>query len=276
MGDRALLRLMDKSKVNFIARGLHLGDTAISYLWRWMFFDSIPASLNKMKYQPLVQINDGVFLAKPLFLVREIETQLYSSNHNFIPVCCMCPACGFPSRRDIVEESILYIYMNEKSGLWEFSVPGMSDYLKQIVPFDYSYLSGISTKGFAQKCNHIPEPFFVFALDYFRDRMAQVDINQFNSGLFLDDIGKKSFLSGKKELFTGKLPIPKFFLPDIALSEYERRMIATLGPFWGAVGLTSSQQRFALDVQTKIFDFTPDDLWGQVNSLLNIFYKGAS
>jgi len=267
---------MDPDKVNLIARGLHLSDTAISYLWRWAFYDCIEDSLIKSKYLPLVQIKEGVFLAKPLAFTREFETEEFSKIHGFISSCCMCPACRYPSRRDIVEESMLYLLKVKGDSFWEFSVPGVSGYLRNFAPSSRGSLMGISTGGFASKCNHIPDSFYSYAISFFMEKSGTVNFDKYNANLYLDDFGKNSVLTQTKLEFDGKMPIPKFFCPDATLSEYERRMISTLGPFWGFIGLKEEQRKRVLDFQTEIFGFTPDKAWGQVNYLLNLFYKGRT
>jgi tRNA(Ile)-lysidine synthase TilS/MesJ len=272
MGDTVLATMMDKNKINLIARGAHLSDTAISYLWRWAYYDNIQPSFFSSKYQPLVQINDHIYLAKPLFYVREFETQDFSQKHNYTHACCMCPSCVFPSRRNIVEESLLYLYKNDNNNLWEFSVPGIADYLN-LTKINIQDLTNISIKGFVNKINHIPDSFYSFVIDYFQREMKLIDIKEFNHNECLDDIGKNSLLSGEKVEFKEKLPTPKFFELESHLTEYEYRMIATLGPLWGFVGLLGNQKKSTIELQTKFFDFTPDIAWSQVNSMLNLFYK---
>lgn len=272
-GDDNLFPRMDKEKVNIIARGLHMGDTAISYLWRWVFCDPISSNFISSKYQPLVNINDNTYLAKPLCFTREIETQIFSQNHGYITSCCKCPACKYPSRRDIVEESLLYLYKSENNELWEFSVPNMVNYLKHIGMKNLDFLINNSIKGFADKNNHIPDSFYLFALENFRRVQKTINLDMFNPNIYLDDIGRDGLLSSSKIELRGKLPIPKFFKTGLTLTEYEHRMIATLGPFWGFIGLSQECQNSVLQIQNKIFNFTPNTLWEQTNDMLNLFYK---
>ena len=274
VGDRVLFKLMPQNKVNLIVRGLHLSDTAISFLWRWVYNERIGDSLFSVKYLPLTQINERVFLAKPLLFVRETETEEYSRINGYISSCCNCPACRYPSRRDIVEESVLSIYKSENNDYWELSVPGISDYLNYHAPNNWNDLIKASVGGFASKCNHIPDEFFTYALDYFKSKAKHIDMNIFDNSNYLDDIGKDSLLKGRKTLYSGKTPIPKLFCKDMPLADYERRMISTLGPFWGFIGLDDEQRKQVMDLQTDIFDYTPDKMWEQVIYLLNKFYKG--
>ena len=273
-GDRELFPLMDRNKVNLIVRGLHLSDTAISYLWRWVFNDFVNKSLHTVKYLPLTQIKEHVFLAKPLAFTREIETEEYSKMFGYISSCCKCPACRYPSRRDIVEESILYIYRSANLDYWELSVPGITDYFEHNAPNDWKELINISVGGFAHKCNHIPDDFYSFAFDYFDSKMRYLDLSIFDINNCLDDIGRDGILTGEKKIYSGKIPIPKFFCKDLSLSEYERRMIATLGPFWGFIGLDKEQHKQVMRLQNDILGYMPNKMWEQVNYLLNIFYKG--
>lgn len=109
IGDSFIASNYKNGYINIIARGLHLSDMAISYLWRIFWDIDIDSFTNKLeKGDPLVKLNiqSNTYLAKPLCFIREYETQKYADHLKFHSICCGCPACRYPSRRDIIEESL--------------------------------------------------------------------------------------------------------------------------------------------------------------------------
>lgn len=132
IGDSFIINNYKDGYINIIARGIHLTDMAISYLWRIFWGVDINSFANNLeKGNPLVKLNiqPTVYLAKPLCFVREYETQEYANQLNFRSICCGCPACRYPSRRDIVEESLKLLFSSEK---WEFDVFCINNYIKLI------------------------------------------------------------------------------------------------------------------------------------------------
>ena len=81
--------------------------------------------------------------------VREFESQSFSESNNYEAYCCGCPACKYPSRRDIVEESLLKLFDNNP--LWEFNIPGLIDYLNYWTNSQTIYIQQISLKGIVVK-----------------------------------------------------------------------------------------------------------------------------
>ena len=71
---------LQNKKVNFLCRGLHLSDIAVSLLWRYAI-KSDPATdlINEKKGQPITRLWHNTYLAKPLSYVREYEAQQYAS-----------------------------------------------------------------------------------------------------------------------------------------------------------------------------------------------------
>lgn len=266
IGDSYITNNYKNGYTNIIARGLHLSDMAISYLWRVFWdidIDSFANSLEKGK--PLVKLNlqPMVYLAKPLCFVREYETQEYSKQLKFHSICCGCPACRYPSRRDIVEESLKLLFSSTK---WEFEVYGIRDYLKLIggnTPIEEISLSGCEFKR-----SHLPNEFFDYVLNNFKNKRFN---NYSNSKYFLDDIGAK-YLTKYKKYNVDKVMQPKLY-SDIPLTFFEKSMIATVGPFWGCVGYQNKSMRNKIiKLQNDVCNIQIDYLWSQVIPLLKDYY----
>lgn len=267
IGDSFIANNYKKGYINIIARGLHLSDMAISYLWRIFWNIDINSFANKLeKGNPLVGLNikPNTYLAKPLCFVREYETQEYSNQLNFHSICCGCPACRYPSRRDIVEESMKLLFSSKK---WEFDVHGIREYLKVIG--GNTPIEEISLLGLEFKRPHLPIEFFDYMLNYFKNKHF---CNYSKFTYFLDDIGV-DFLTKYKKTDFDKIIQPKMY-SDIPLTYPEKSMIATVGPFWGCVGYQNKSIRNELiKLQNNIYNFQIDCLWSQVIPLLKDFYS---
>lgn len=265
VGDSFITNNYKNGYINIIARGIHLSDMAISYLWR-VFWDINPFTNKLEKGKPLVKLNIQpiVYLAKPLCFVREYETQEYSNQLKFHSICCGCPACKYPSRRDIVEESLKLLFSSPK---WEFEVYGIRSYLRLIggnTPLEEMSLSGLEIKR-----AHLPAEFFDYVLNIFKNKCFY---NYSNATCFLDDIGAEYLTKYKKYNFDKTLQ-PKLY-SDIPLTFPEKAMIATVGPFWGCVGYQNKSMRNKLmELQNDRYNIQIDHLWSQVIPLLKDFYS---
>jgi tRNA(Ile)-lysidine synthase TilS/MesJ len=258
------------SRINVVARGLHLSDTAVSLLWRFLRGREPAAELTRLgKARPFTRLPNGAFLAKPFSYVREFESAAYADKHGFSSACCGCPACKFPSRRDIVEETACGFFDDP---LWEFDIPGMSELLTH---FGATAVRALSAPGQLAKHRHLPDNFASFVVERFR-RQAFESKRKWaeicDPARDLDVIGT-SRLGSSKPLEGGtRIPLPGLFQPR-PLSHLEEAMIATMGPFWGAIGLTPMLAAQAWRLQKTSFDFLSDDLWTQVNVQLHAYYK---
>ena len=154
----ANLSQSDSSKGHIVARGLHVSDTSISALWRYTMGNGAAQDmLSAGKGRPVSHLYRNVYLAKPLYYVREFESQQYADMAGYRRSCCGCPACRYPSRRDIVEESIAGFL---RSPLWEFDEPGMDDLLSESTPADtVGEIKRRSEPGIETKRAHLPKAF---------------------------------------------------------------------------------------------------------------------
>ena len=267
IGDSFIITNYKNGYTNIIARGLHLSDMAISYLWRVFWnIDTISFAQKLEKGNPLVKLNlyPAVYLSKPLCYLREYETQEYSRFIGFKPICCGCPACRFPSRRDIVEESLKRLL---PQGKWEFSVYGINEYLKKIGRgVD---IEGISLAGIETKRNQIPLDYFDYTVEKFRGMLRCYN---YSSHYFLDDIGIE-YIVNHTTNDSDTLLFPKLF-SDCSLSLPEKCMIATVGPFWGGIGYKNKLLHYYLmELQREKIGMHVDFLWSQVIPLLNEYYS---
>ena len=271
LGDAYILDHFKKGYVNILARGLHLSDMAISYLWRVFWHIDINAfASNVEKGKPLVKLNfhPNLYLAKPLCYVRELETQLYASHVNYCSICCGCPACIYPSRRDIVEESLRLLFTSEK---WEFDVPGIRAYLNQIGAS--SEIEKISLPGTERKRPHLPNGFFEYAVDTFIAKKASVNFPC--SSVYLDEIGTR-YITHYDSFHSTTVLSPKLYC-EKPLTHVDKVMIATVGPFWGCVGYQDKDIRnYLLEQQNRIFGYNINQLWSQVIPFLREYYSNHS
>lgn len=267
IGDSFITNNYKHGYINIIARGLHLSDMAISYLWRifWnLDINSFTENLEKGK--PLIRLNiqPTIYLAKPLCFVREYETQEYSNKLQFRSICCGCPACRYPSRRDIVEESLKLLFVSSK---WEFDVYNVDKYL-EIIGGD-APIEKISLSGTENKRPHIPIEFFDYMINHFKNNFSY---NRIYSTCFLDDIGTE-YLTKHQKYNLNKMVQLKLY-SDRPLTFPEKSMIATVGPFWGCIGYQNQSMRNELiKLQYKIYNIQIDCLWSQVIPLLKEYYS---
>lgn len=268
-------KLLDQNEprtgfVNFIARGLHLSDTANSLIWRFALGrDPSAEMILNGKAKPIAKLSQVTYLVKPLTYIREFESEEYAKTRGFRPSCCGCPACKFPSRRDIVEESLRNFYRGER---WEFDVPGMQELLTH---FGGSDAFEFSAPGIHAKHNHLPADFSDFAVNHFRQiiEKSKVDWTALcDSTVDLDHIGASRMQEG-----TNRVPLPVVPLPALlqnrSLSVLEKSMIATMGPFWGAIGLDTRSAERAWRLQDEHFKIMVSDRWTQVTPLLRSYYS---
>ena len=257
----------------FLCRGLHLSDIAISILWR-LFWNADEYSFSN-KGLPVVNLYQNQYLVKPLCFAREYECQEYSKIKHYALYSCACPMSTFPSRRDIVEESIRYFY---KSNLWEFEIPYISTYLESNAKLEsHNIIKELSLEGIVKKNNSLPNDFFDFVLERLMEKKA-AGINKNNDKLpQIDTIGYNLLKDGK--IIDSSYPISytcKFIADPMSLTDFDRRMIATLGPFWGACALPLSEKEYYWRLQNKIYEIKIDKNWSQVEYWLKKYYAYKS
>jgi hypothetical protein len=262
-------------KINIICRGLHLSDIATSLLWRYVMIDHpLDAMIKSQKGKPLTRLWSNTFLAKPLTYVREFEAQQYSLLLNYQPLCCGCPACLFPSRRDIIEETLLQF---NRSPLWEFSIPGIQDFLCYWSDsHTVSSAKSLSAPGLETKKAHLPDDFGYFVVDYFLKQKALLTSrslrSHFDDRVDLDEIGKRRLQEYRPRIEVEQPPLPAILNLERNIGNLEALLIATLGPFWGAIGLSSAMSNQVFLLQEKFFGIAIDDKWSQVTHMLNKYY----
>lgn len=248
-----------------LCRGLHLTDIAVSVLWRLVWYGS--DNQLEGKGQPITTLFQNIYLAKPLCFVREYECQSYAEQKNYIPFICNCPAQTYPSRRDIVEESLRQFYT---SSLWEFDVPGISWYLRHTAGIsDIELLKMLSTPGVERKQALIPDGYYEFARDHFL-RLASLPSDH---RMLLENLAADYLRSGRYASVDGYDMTCKLLSMPFSLSSFDLRMIGTLGPFWGAFSLPNPQRKYFWQLQQKIWNFTPTSDWSQVYLLLKCYYE---
>lgn len=251
-----------------LCRGLHLTDIAISLLWRLAWYGPKPYLDGKgSALTPLPQKN--CFLGKPLCLVREYECQEYAREQKYIPFCCDCPSKHFPSRRDIVEESLRHYYTGR---LWEFNIPGCIDYLQTILKIpDVSMLTSLSQEGEETKTDCIPAEYYTFAKDNFLHRAP---IRIFDRGVISleTQIPKLLDLGQYGEIVQNSWTCRLYSQPD-SLTDFDLRMIGTLGPFWAAIALPRIQRNQILKEQAEVWNFYLNENWSQVCDFLSEYYQ---
>ncbi len=253
-----------------LCRGLHLTDMAISILWRLAWFG--PGVDLQGKGRPLVCLSPGKYLAKPLCFVREYECQEYAKYRQYISYPCECPALCYPSRRDIVEESLKHFYTGD---LWEFDIPGMERYLSGTLDFsDTAYLKSISLGGQEYKKNCIPDSYYAFAKEYFIQHNCLRAAAK--PSLLLEDLSEKFLAYGEYGCTEDDNWSCKLVADPESLTEFDLRMLGTLGPYWASIALRPLQREKIFSLQNGIWNFAPDFLWSQVCSLLKSYYKTQS
>ena len=268
VGDKFIGQHFKKGYYNILARGLHFTDMAVSYLWRDFWGIDTEQFANALeKGTPLVKLEslENYYLAKPLCYVREFECEHFAKLINYVPICCGCPACRFPSRRDIVEDSLGMLFTSE---LWEFDIHGIPTYLKNIKAPDS--IHEISLPGKEMKCSRLSPEFSDFAIHYWKSREKRFD-NVFDKSEFLDSIGCKYLLTHER-CYNNHCFLPKFYT-STELTNAEKMLIATVGPFWGAIGFFDKRFRNSiLSLQSEIFGINIDEYWSQVNPILQEYY----
>lgn len=273
LSDEFLKKYKKKGMVNFLCRGLHLSDMAVSLLWRFVWgFDTYEHLSSYGKGKPIIHLFDNNYLLKPLCFVREYESQLFAQKNNYIPAQCECPALKYPSRRDIIEESALYFF---DSPLWEFDIWGMDRYIEETLMMDILDIKRLSLKGKEVKTNIIPETYYDFTLNQLKLKTQEILSTldgYFSYSSTLDEIGTYYLKTNMiKDIVGGTIPIPKL-LTNQPLLASERSMICTLGPFWGMIGLRQESKQKMLLLQEKLYGIYLDIGWGQTIELLKAYY----
>jgi hypothetical protein len=142
------------------------------------------------KATPITQLPNATFLVKPLFYVKEFEAQGFAQEAGFVAACCGCPACKYPSRRDITEETFLLAF---RGPLWEFDVPGVRELIHARGGETLARALAMSAPGLETKKNHLPHEFFQFAVNRYLDRIDKSALSdlysEFDPTTCLDDIG---------------------------------------------------------------------------------------
>jgi tRNA(Ile)-lysidine synthase TilS/MesJ len=266
----------DAKCADVVVRGLHLTDTSISALWRYtMGKDPSQEMLRAGKARGVSHLFGTVYLAKPLYYVREFESHQYARIAGYKHSCCGCAACRYPSRRDIVEESVAGFL---RSPLWEFDVPGIEDLLAQSEPADATTeIQKRSEPGIETKHSHLPIGFARATVRKYVERWNSVRYQLqplLDSYSDLDRIGVGRLRDRRSLIRADKLPMPSIFRTKSAgpYSDFHLMTIATMGPFWGAIGLEADVAMRAWEIQLQYFGVQIDDQWSQVGKLLREFY----
>jgi tRNA(Ile)-lysidine synthase TilS/MesJ len=270
---------LQNSQIDVVGRGLHLTDNAISLLWRFVMGKN-PARdmLASGKGKPVTKLGNQKFLAKPLYYVREYESQEYATLAGHRHACCGCPACKFPSRRDIVEETVADLL---RGSLWEFDIPGMFELLTEATSSAdmFRELQQMSAPGTEKKKRHLPEDFaYLIAAEYVsRWKVVQARIaDQIDMDMDLDAVGMARLRSGASSRVSEKIPVPGLFrATNQVLPGPQLNVIATMGPFWGAIGLTGATAARAWALQEEHFGLVIDERWSQVGEMLRRYYAFA-
>jgi hypothetical protein len=229
------------------------------------------------KAKPIAPLSANVYLAKPLYYIREYESQQFAHATGYRPACCGCPACKYPSRRDIVEESLACAL---RGPLWEFDAPGIRSFLRRTAGSEViDEVERKSAPGTETKHAHLPFEFFEYAASVFRTHAqthrALLGYSSLSGGESLDYIGVRRLKHQTERCSPMRIPAPALF-SDCPLSELQLRMIATLGPYWGAIGLAPRLASEAWQIQKQFFGFEVDSKWSQVAALLRSFYSGGT
>ena len=146
-----------------------MSDTAVSAAWRFaMGRNPAHELLSSGKAAPVSELPNGSLLVKPLFYVREFESQAFARETGFVAACCGCPACRYPSRRDVTEETFLLAF---RRPLWEFDVPGVCELIKARGGEVLGPVLEMSAPGLETKKNHLPPDFFRFAVEWYLRRL---------------------------------------------------------------------------------------------------------
>jgi tRNA(Ile)-lysidine synthase TilS/MesJ len=267
----------DATYVNVIARGLHLTDITISALWRYAMGKSPAEEMFEAgKGRPVTHLSASVHLAKPLYYAREFESQQFAQMAGYRASCCGCPACNFPSRRDIVEESIAGFL---RSSLWEFDVPGVEELLTQSRPLDaVRTIKQRSELGIETKHRHLPVAFARATVKRYVERWNSVRPHLdplLENVSDLDQVGIQRLRNRAGRARYRKLPKPSIlkYTAIEQYSDFHLMTIATLGPFWGAIGLEADLTESAWEIQRRYFDVVVDERWSQVGKLLREYYS---
>lgn len=261
------LKKLDPGCPIILCRGLHFTDMAISILWRLAWYG--PKAELEDKGKPLVHLFSQVYLSKPLCYFREYECQTIAEKYQYISIACDCPNNKYPGRRDIIEESLRHYYT---SSLWEFDIPGTEIYLQKTLAInDVSVLKEISLPGHEKKRNLIPEEFYDFVCKYYKESLDR-KLSESRRGCIengIDELLSKGMYATDCDERMGC----KLLLGYDELTDFDKRMIATMGPFWGAIAVPKQLQRSYYQIQRDICGLELDIRWKQVYYLLKKYYN---
>ena len=264
-----LLEELASNEPVFLCRGLHLTDMTISILWRLVWYGTNIDLCGKG--MPITRLlNKNCFLVKPLCFVREYECQQFELQQNYKPFFCDCPSRYFPARRDIIEESVRLFYSGD---LWEFDVPGCKTYLRNTLKIsDTSLLRLLSLPGKENKKNCIPDGYYSFAKDYFLHQPKLYTSYEYAS--LLENQIENLLIKGVNGEIKNDQWTCRLFINTNSLTDFDLRMIGTLGPFWAAIALPSWQRKKVFSKQSEYWNFKIDKDWSQVCDLLYLYYHG--
>lgn len=266
--------LCSSDKTIFLARGLHLTDTAISFLWRKALGLEPFEEIEKLgKYKPIEKLGDRFFLVKPLSYAREFETQDFIEKLSVNTCCCGCPACFFPSRRDIIKETLTYLF---SSSVWECDVQGVQSFLNKCSLRGFDFVVSRSAPGVENRAKRLSGEFYEFTLNKFYERFLTAKYKSdmfFDCNANLDEIGLDNLQGKYRCLESQGWGEPKSLtsLP-IKIGALEMASVV-LGPFWGAYGLGKESREKAIDLQSKMFGIKVTEKLDHVIQLLKDFNK---
>ena len=97
---------------------------------------------------------------------------------------------------------------------------------------------------------------------------------QLDISVDLDQLGIARLKDRAPRKHLRTLPIPSIFRNTKMdrCSDFHLMTIATLGPFWGAIGLEPDLMAKAWEIQREYFGVQVDEAWSQVGQLLRDYY----
>lgn len=138
-------------------------------------------------------------------------------------------------------------------------------------------LKGYSLPGIQKKNNLIANDYYDFTIASLEKKLILITQQMekiFDYNETLDEVGSY-YLSGmEKRRLDNKIPIPKL-LKGEQINNFEKTMISTMGPFWGAIGFSTEDKNKIFTLQNKLMDIKCDEKWLQSIILLEKYYESV-
>jgi len=237
----------------FIARGLHLTDTAVSFAWRHFF--GIPPLLDSQKnnkYQPITRLKNNIYLAKPLCFTREYETSSYAGNLRLQFSTCACPAPEAPPRRDIIKELLPSL----PHKIWELEIEDIENYIAHWGGEDaVEFVTLTSFIGTEPRPCILSEPFIEFCMDHFLKKATRKP---------------KGTQPSTTQQFRDNII---FNLTKNSNTLDEKRKFITLGPLYEDYAKCDHKKITALAIQREILSLNITDKLQHIAILLKKFME---